>query len=128
MDTDTDFAHIIQHHRKRLGLCRAELARAVGVTDVLVGFWERGKIKQIGHRRLTDLAKILDIPIDHLVSHNARQEASLDATSRQHLESIIQKVRDRYHAGDALYLEPEDLALLAEHTSLSAVLQIDPRQ
>lgn len=124
MSEEQHIASTIKYHRERLGLNKAALARAAGVTDVLINYWERGDIKQIGHRRMMALAKVFDISLDELMGTNGRQDASLEDHERQQLAYIIEKVQNRYREADALYLDAQELALLAKHTSLAAVLKI----
>lgn len=49
------------------GMNKAELARAVGVTDVSVHYWENGTIKNIGHQSLMKLAQTFGITVSELL-------------------------------------------------------------
>lgn len=57
----------IKKLRLEAGLNKAELARAVGVTDVSVHYWENGTIKQVGSNRLLKLAKVFGITVSELL-------------------------------------------------------------
>lgn len=49
------------------GMNKAELARAVGVSNVNILYWETGAIKQIGHKRLMKLAEVFGITVSELL-------------------------------------------------------------
>ena len=53
--------------REAAGMNKQQLARRAGVSDVSIGYWESGTIKQIGHERLMALADALDITVSELV-------------------------------------------------------------
>ncbi|MCL7938845.1 helix-turn-helix domain-containing protein [Halomonas sp. ATCH28] len=53
--------------REAAGLTKADLARCIGVSDVTIGYWETGNIKQIGHERLLTLASAFGISVSELL-------------------------------------------------------------
>lgn len=57
----------IATQRQVKGLNKAALARLVGVSDVAIGYWESGEIRQIGHEHLLKLAKALDTSVSELL-------------------------------------------------------------
>lgn len=57
----------IRELRLNAGMNKAELARAVGVSDVSVHYWENGAIKQIGSDHLLSLAKVFNITVSELL-------------------------------------------------------------
>ncbi|GHC33381.1 helix-turn-helix domain-containing protein [Aidingimonas halophila] len=57
----------IKRLRESAKLNKAALARRVGVSDVTIGYWESGEIKQIGHTRLVALAEALDCGLEELL-------------------------------------------------------------
>jgi|AXCI01.1.fsa_nt_gi transcriptional regulator with XRE-family HTH domain len=122
MDVPTSVGSRIKFLRERKRMNKAQLARAVGVSDVAVNYWERGHIKQIGHHRLTLLASTLGATMDELlgVVTNPQQDVSEDVQAQ--LNEVLNKVAERYSEQDPLYLSEEDLALLVENTPLKALI------
>ncbi|WP_148254417.1 helix-turn-helix domain-containing protein [Aidingimonas lacisalsi] len=60
----------IKRLREHAKLNKAALARQVGVSDVTIGYWESGEIKQIGHTRLVALAEALGCGLDELLTES----------------------------------------------------------
>ncbi len=62
-----DIAERVRQLREAASLNKAELARRIGVSDVTIGFWEGGSIKQIGHERLLARATALGVTVSELL-------------------------------------------------------------
>lgn len=90
----TELGQRIAERRIALGLNKAALGRLVGVSDVTVMYWERGQIKEIGHKKLLRLAQVfgctvselldevkIDGDLDQIALETARKIAAVDPDS-----------------------------------------------
>ncbi|WP_129140119.1 helix-turn-helix domain-containing protein [Modicisalibacter coralii] len=68
LSPDSTLGQRIQDQRLRAGLTKSGLARRLEVSDVTVAYWERGVIKQIGHRHVLGLAKTFGITASELLA------------------------------------------------------------
>lgn len=70
--------HKIRDLREAAGMSKATLARAVGVTDVTVGYWESGAIKNIGADKLIKLANTFGLSVSDLLDDPLRDKPGLE--------------------------------------------------
>lgn len=61
-----DLADWLASTRRACGLSQRTLARRLGVHDSMVALWERGR-RPVPANRLTDLSRLLDVPLDELL-------------------------------------------------------------
>lgn len=69
------FAKNLKARREELGLNRAELGRQAGVSDVTVGYWEKGTVASVTHNNLLNLAWVLKTSVGALIGENEFMEA-----------------------------------------------------
>ncbi|MGO2241110.1 MAG: helix-turn-helix domain-containing protein [Halomonas sp.] len=120
---ETDIGKRIQYYREKTGLNKAALAKEIGVSDVSVGYWESGQIKQIGHDRLAKLSIALNVSIEELLGLSGVRDNYLeDETKKQRLHDALIKIAEHYSTGEPLFLDTRDVALLVENTHLGALL------
>lgn len=70
--------HKIKELREAAGMTKADLSRAVEVTDVTVGYWESGEIKQIGSEKLLKLADVFGISVSELLDDPRADKSGLE--------------------------------------------------
>lgn len=70
-DTEPTLGDRIKHYREKAGLSKRRMARAIGITDVSIHYWENGTISEIGHLKLKALAELFEITVSELV-HDPR--------------------------------------------------------
>lgn len=64
----------IKELREKSGMNKADLARAVGISDVTVGYWENGKIKTMTSDNLISLAGAFGILVSELLDDPLLEE------------------------------------------------------
>lgn len=73
-----ELKHKIKELREAAGMNKAQLARAVGVSDVNVGYWETGSVKQIGSDKLVKLASTFGISVSELLDDPLKDKPGLE--------------------------------------------------
>lgn len=68
----------IKQLREKSGMTKAQLSRAVGVTDVTVGYWESSAIKEIGSDKLLKLAGAFGISVSELLDDPLADKPGLE--------------------------------------------------
>lgn len=78
-ETVLTVGHRVQHLRLEAGLSKSALAKKIEVSDVSVGYWEKGTSKTINHLLLMRLAEALDVTVSELVGdpHLPAHDAAL---------------------------------------------------
>jgi transcriptional regulator with XRE-family HTH domain len=64
MKTFVELGHAFAEHRKRLGLKQGQVARQAGLTQELLSRFERGRISELGSRKLLALLAVLGLELD----------------------------------------------------------------
>jgi DNA-binding XRE family transcriptional regulator len=57
-------------HRQRVGMTQRELAIALDMTEVTVQNWERGRVGAMQIQRVVGLCRLLDCPVEALVTQS----------------------------------------------------------
>lgn len=69
------FAKNLKVRREALGMNKTSLAEKVGVTDVSIGYWEKGSVHNVGHLNLLNLAWALNTSVGALIGEKEFMEA-----------------------------------------------------
>lgn len=86
----------IKELREAAGMNKAQLGRAVGVSDVTVHYWESGAIKQVGSTHLLKLAEVLGVSVSELLDDPLKEKPGLEwaeARCKALQEQGFEKVR-----------------------------------
>ena len=70
--------HKIKELRKAADMNKTQLAKAVGVSDVTISYWESGAIKQIGSDRLVSLANVFGLSVSELLDDPLKDKPGLE--------------------------------------------------
>ena len=81
-----DFRDIIRKAREGRGLSREAVARRISVNAATVAAWEYGHKDPPGDARLTDLAKVLRLPVRDVVDAACRARPYLRLPCETHAE------------------------------------------
>lgn len=70
--------HKIKELREAAGMNKAQLGRAVEVTDVTVGYWESGAIRNIGSDKLLKLAGVFGVSVSEMLEDPRKDKTGLE--------------------------------------------------
>lgn len=91
-DVEITVGDRLKHLRLEAGLTKYALAKKVGISDVSVGYWERGISKTINHLLLMRLAEALNVTVSELVG-DPQLSTHESALLTQHAETLQRMAR-----------------------------------